>query len=101
MTTKQRILNGESFSFPDAYYAHDKEIKNWFTVELATEDKYDQKIGQPIWLREEDRYSSIFYSIKSLGAKHLKVYTHFFKRRMSLKIDLDTVTFQSDYKPSK
>ena len=97
MTVKQRILNGEPFTFPEGFFAHDVIISTWYSIECSEADEYGYKAGQPKWLREQDRWSGDLYSVMSLGDKWLKVFTFFFKKKMSMKINLDDVIFKTDY----
>ena len=102
MTTKERILAGEEFQFPEGCFPHYQtgEIDDWFKVEVYEEDTYRKKAGQPEWMRLQRPWGGgDLYTVERLGDKWLKVSAFFLRKKLYKKIALEDIFFKSEFIP--
>jgi hypothetical protein len=91
MTIKERLLAGEEFTFPLAFYNHDwpNRITKWYKIE-----KHEQ--SESIWLRECSFLGESLV-IDQIGSKFIKAYKYVLKKKINFKIPLETIVFKKDH----
>ena len=84
LSTKQRLLNGEPFTFPNAYVGSTPE---YFTIK-----KNDK--GKPTHINSYILFKGWICNIESFGSKQIKCYTYLFNKRTNYKIKLSEISFK-------
>ena len=91
MTSKERILNREEFTFPESYWAYQwpNRISKWYYVNIDGDNN--------MRLMECESLLGESYAIEKITQKYIFIYSYVFKRKIKIKVTINEVIFKADH----